>query len=555
MSIEAPEVIRGAPGRLGAHGAPGSARRHRGWWYFGAFLLVIVGGGALAMYLLRPSVSISAGGPELATVSLRGPGTTLVAAGAHLGSKTVGLVDHGGVLQPSSPLPAGTAVSVTVTARSPWWASWWAGSRITKTVSVDAPTATFSASVDEFPPGGSPSVHFAQPVRLVTWTYAGTTHTQQLTTPATTVALALPSGHPAYGTVQISAARYQWETLSAPAALTFFQGTGPLVAATPAPGADPSPSTPITLAFSRPVTSLFGRSLPTVSVALLSTPPAGKWSSPDPYTLRFQPAAGALWPGQNVQVHLPASVRVNGGAPTTTLSYSLAQGSVARLQQELAALNYLPFNWTPAAGQPAAPSNVDSAAAVANSAPQGSFSWRWAPPSLLAAMWQPGQDGILTQGAVKAFEHVSGLDPVGYANPLLWPYLAQALAANKQNPNGYTWVDVSKTLPETLTVWHNGQAVITTPTNTGIPQDPTADGTYAVYLRYTAQVMRGTNPDGSTYADPVKWVSYFNGSDAIHGFVRATYGSPQSLGCAELPYATAQQVYPLTPIGTLVTVH
>jgi len=67
--------------------------------------------------------------------------------------------------------------------------------------------------------------------------------------------------------------------------------------------------------------------------------------------------------------------------------------------------------------------------------------------------------------------------------------------------------------------------------------------------------MKGTNPDGSHYDDPnVPYASYFNGGDALHGFIRATYGSPQSNGCVEMPYADAALVWPLTPIGTLVTV-
>ena len=49
-------------------------------------------------------------------------------------------------------------------------------------------------------------------------------------------------------------------------------------------------------------------------------------------------------------------------------------------------------------------------------------------------------------------------------------------------------------------------------------------------------------------------VSYFNGGDALHGFTRAQYGSPQSLGCVEMPYSVAAEVYPYTPIGTLVDV-
>ena len=36
--------------------------------------------------------------------------------------------------------------------------------------------------------------------------------------------------------------------------------------------------------------------------------------------------------------------------------------------------------------------------------------------------------------------------------------------------------------------------------------------------------MKGTNPDGSKYADPVSWIAYFNGGDAVHGFYRSSYG-------------------------------
>ena len=60
--------------------------------------------------------------------------------------------------------------------------------------------------------------------------------------------------------------------------------------------------------------------------------------------------------------------------------------------------------------------------------------------------------------------------------------------------------------------------------------------------------MSGTNPDGSHYVDPgIQWVSYFNGGDALHGFVRGSYGFPQSDGCVEMPIANAAVVFPLTP--------
>ena len=39
--------------------------------------------------------------------------------------------------------------------------------------------------------------------------------------------------------------------------------------------------------------------------------------------------------------------------------------------------------------------------------------------------------------------------------------------------------------------------------------------------------MSGTNPDGSHYHDPgIRWISYFNGGDAIHAFPRASFGTP-----------------------------
>ena len=66
--------------------------------------------------------------------------------------------------------------------------------------------------------------------------------------------------------------------------------------------------------------------------------------------------------------------------------------------------------------------------------------------------------------------------------------------------------------------------------------------------------MQGANPDGSHYADFVQWVAYFNGGDAVHYMPRADYGSPQSLGCVELPYSAAEQAWGYLTYGTLVTV-
>ena len=89
---------------------------------------------------------------------------------------------------------------------------------------------------------------------------------------------------------------------------------------------------------------------------------------------------------------------------------------------------------------------------------------------------------------------------------------------------------------------------------TGPRQGNRTIGTAAVYLKYSFQIMRGTNPDGSKYADPVSWVSYFRAGEAVHYFPRGGYGYQQSLGCVELPMAQAHYIWPYMTYGTLVTV-
>jgi hypothetical protein len=66
--------------------------------------------------------------------------------------------------------------------------------------------------------------------------------------------------------------------------------------------------------------------------------------------------------------------------------------------------------------------------------------------------------------------------------------------------------------------------------------------------------MKGLNPDGTKYADPVWYVSYFSSGEAVHYFPRGSYGFPQSLGCVELPWDSAAKAWPYLTYGSLVTV-
>jgi L,D-transpeptidase catalytic domain len=283
----------------------------------------------------------------------------------------------------------------------------------------------------------------------------------------------------------------------------------------------------------------------------------GTWSKAGS-TLTFTPST-PFWPGTRVRVTLAGGsggLRSAAGgvlAQTTTERFTTKHWSTLRLKQMLAQLGYLPLKWKPQNPNALEPDNVATELAAMYAPQAGTFTWKKGYPSILTSFWG-GQSSLIMQGAIRAFQSNHGLTMTGVMTPPLWRAVVQAAAANKANPSGYTYALASKASPETLTVWHDGHVVMHTLANTGIPAAPTADGTFPVYLRYAFQIMKGTNPDGSHYADPVAWVAYFNGGDAVHYFPRGFYGAPQSLGCVELPYAQAHYVWPYLTYGSLVTV-
>jgi peptidoglycan hydrolase-like protein with peptidoglycan-binding domain len=291
-----------------------------------------------------------------------------------------------------------------------------------------------------------------------------------------------------------------------------------------------------------------GSPMPTLSPAV-----AGQWAVLSPSLLQYQ-ATEPLVPGAVETVTVPGGpTGVVGSrgqhlATTFTTSFTVAPGSTLRLQQMLAELGYLPLNFT--AASPLTSPTQEGAAQI------GTFTWRWAnQPASLTSLWTPGTYNVITKGAVMNFETQHGLKVDGVAGPQVWGAVLSAVESGQGDALPYDYVFVTKTLPETTTVYENGAAVYHTLSNTGVAAAPTADGTFPVYARYTVTTMTGTNPDGSKYVDPgIRWVSYFNGGDALHGFPRGSYGFPQSVGCVEMPIANAAVVYPLTPLGTLVTV-
>ncbi|HEU5417551.1 MAG TPA: Ig-like domain-containing protein [Streptosporangiaceae bacterium] len=331
-----------------------------------------------------------------------------------------------------------------------------------------------------------------------------------------------------------------------------------VLSVTPAPGARHADgSVPVMVQFNAPLAA--GSPMPVIRPAV-----PGTWSmvgSDATFT-----ATRALRPATRYTVTVPAGqggVRTGSGAllDRPAVAHFTTRGySPLRLGQLLSQLGYLPLTWSPAQGAAAraeyqmAGYQPQSQQALAFSPPAGTFTWQPGYPSVLASMWQPDRANVVLRGAVMAFQSEHGMTMNGSAGPALWAALFKAARKDQRNVNGYTYALASKALPESLTIWHNGRIVLRSLANTGIPVAPTADGTFPVYQRFRFQIMRGTNPDGSSYADPVSFVSYFNGGDAVHYFPRGGYGYQQSLGCVELPYGAAEQAYPYLTYGSLVTV-
>jgi hypothetical protein len=314
---------------------------------------------------------------------------------------------------------------------------------------------------------------------------------------------------------------------------------------------------PITVQFSTPLAS-------TSPMPTLSPDVAGNWQVEGNDAV-FTPTQG-YFQDTKVTVKIPAGpagmlsaagvAAGSGGYLSSPVTQSFTTGSFSteRLQELLAQLGYLPMVWLPKTAQTISPTNANAQLAAAYHAPAGSFAWQGDYPWNLKDQWKAGQGNILDTGAIRAFEYNQGLTMDGLAGHTVWSDLLKAVAKGKNNPNGYTYGLANQNLPETLTIWHNGSVVLKTPANTGISDASTVDGTFPVYLRFYFTYMKGLNPDGTPYDDPVYYVSYFNGGDAVHYFPRGGYGYNQSLGCVELPWDAAAKAYPYLTYGSLVTV-
>ena len=214
----------------------------------------------------------------------------------------------------------------------------------------------------------------------------------------------------------------------------------------------------------------------------------------------------------------------------------------------LAELGYLPLNFT--AASPLTSPTQEGAAQV------GTFTWRWADqPVSLTSLWTPGTYNLITKGAVMNFEAQHNLKADGIAGPLVWSAVLTAVESGQGDALPYGYVYVSKVLPETTTVYQNGVAVYHTLSNTGVPAAPTADGTFPVYA-----ALHG---DDDVRHQPGRIELRRSGYPLGQLLQRWRRPARIPTGQLRLPPerglcrdADRQRgvVFPLTPLGTLVTV-
>jgi hypothetical protein len=453
-----------------------------------------------------------------------------------------------GTLRPTRPVPAGTRLVAEATFRRPAWVGWIAGRTQTARVELAAPTARLASRWLRVERGAPVRVSFDRPVREVQVTGVHPRRTIHLARPARSVALGRFGDA---GTVGVRAVALDWELLPSATTVTWFPpGRAAMALASPVAGRTLGANAPLRLRFSDPVAKTLGPRLPTLEPA---TP--GRWRRVDAHTLEFRPRGYGFGLDSHVKLRLPVPVAVGGSRrPTKTMIWTTPQASELRLEELLALLRYLPLQWR--ADVSDAPRTMAAQLAAAADPPRGHFTWRYPniPPELVR-LWQPGTYNVIVRGAIMAFQNEHGLTVDGFAGRDVWRALIADVIKGKPRDGGYSYVYVHSSVPQSLNLWHDGNLMLTSPGNTGVPAAPTQIGTFPVFEHIPVGTMSGTNPDGSHYRDPgIRWISYFNGGEGIHAFNRASFGTPQSLGCVELPLEAAAKVWPYTPIGTLVTV-
>jgi DNA-binding IscR family transcriptional regulator len=363
-------------------------------------VLVLAALGAGAIILATSSPSLTAGPDGLATLGMPTGGGTIEHVSVLAGEQSVRVpvVVHGNQIWPRKTLPAGERLSIQAVVRRPGWMSWLTGSTQRVTLTTVTPSSSIRSRFLTVHRGQPLQVAFDRPVRVVEYGSVGALHRRVLSTAATR--LSLPRSSSA-GSIMVAGTPYPWERAAAEPVSWFPAGLVRASAvATPSPGTRLTPDQPINLTFSKPVRSVLK------SNPALSPDASGSWRITSSHTLSFRPSGYGYGLGATVKLALPAGVGLVGGHTTaggSEATWNVPGGSPVRLHQLLAQLGYLPVSFHYSGAAPGPTAQAQLAAAV--NPPKGNFTWRWSNvPAALKADWSPTASGVMTEGAIMAFE-------------------------------------------------------------------------------------------------------------------------------------------------------
>ena len=474
-------------------------------------------------------VAVSGHGAHLESVHATGPGGAAIPVSV-----------RDGRVWPTVALPVGEKVVITATITRSAPVSWVLGRTFRLQRAVRTPKARISSRWLEVPAGSPIKLSFAAPVDRVS-IRSGSHHAVHKL-PPTSRSLTLPGSVSASSarTVLVAAAPRSWETLPDHVPVTWFAAGGlPKVVATPRPGAAGlGPGAMLRLTFSRPVSEIFGKRLPTLSP---STP--GRWRQLDAHTLAFAPHGAGFGIDAKIRVGLPRAVQLAGRPKgTRTLTWSGAAGSTLRLQQLLANLGYLPVQWAPV--RHAGPGHGRGATGGGDRSAGRSLRLDLERRSRLASL--------------RVAPRPDHPDDTGRDHGVPGPARAQGRRVRRADR-----VARPDRCDDLRHAQHAGLQLRARPQDQAAVADAVARrhgaGERAEQHGHSAGADAGRDvprvpppaiadhvghePRRQHYSDAgIKWISYFHAGEAIHGFDRTSYGSPQSLGCVELPVSEAARV-------------
>ena len=113
------------------------------------------------------------------------------------------------------------------------------------------------------------------------------------------------------------------------------------------------------------------------------------------------------------------------------------------------------------------------------------------------------------------------------------------------------WIDVDLA-QQRVTAYEGQSPVYTTLASTGLPNTPTVEGQFCIWIKLRYDDMSGPG----YYLEDVPYVMYFYQGYGFHGvWWHANFGNPMSHGCVNLPTETAEWLFNWADVGTLVNVH